>query len=776
MNIEGLNSLENTVSHLYRYFFFFLLIGVIQSTFGQNNQLRLVDEVKSSSTLNDGLVLPNGYKIFRKNNKYGISNATDEVVIMARYDKISWSDKSKDLVEDFIGYKSNDLWGAVNLKSKKIIGAKYTGLKPHQENQLIVSKKNPNNIQRVFGLINTNEKILISLKYNSLSSANSLLIASKYVEDKNVYGLIDNKEKIIIPFIYQKIKHLSKALIAVKNKEDKYALFTVEGVALSGFTYDDISRLKNGWFTISSKGKKGILDKNGKVLVQPEYKKITVEGHNIQALPFPSWEVLNANNTLLKQFAYDTVTAINSSLLKAKIGDNAYIIDFNNNPITLLKRRSYGDFKAGYAVIKENDKFGVLGNYNDVVIPIKFDSIIHYNELFVVYKQESRDHKWMVYNQNGTKINQLYYDQIGGYSEQFFSVKKNGVWGFINQFGHEVIKAKYDSVYDFKNGVAKVKLKGNYGVIDKFGRTVLPTRYKAIIPLSGEVFVVKNLTKAGIFVRFKGEVYQTYDKLSVEKGFIVEKTHAGKFGLFDPNGQRILTSKYDQIKIGVSDRIHVYSLENDFGILNKRGGTILGLNNGLQDVGLVHEDFIQVKIHGKYGFIDFNGKLRIANRYDKIGVFTEEMAPIHLLGKWGYIDRIERIKIQPQFDEVSSFNSSTAIVRKGKYFGLINKEGKTILNISYDKIERNNFGNYLTSKGGKTGFVNNQGYEIIFPKFDHIEDLGDGNMIIENNGKFGLINEKGVSTIPLAYKHLIFHPASKHFFGMNVLNWKNIQL
>ncbi len=776
MNIEGLISLGTTKSHFLRLSVVFLLLGTCQCLFAQANKLQLIDGVKSTSDNDKPQPLSNGDKIFLKNNKYGIANATDAIIVPATYDKIGWSDHSLELIDDFIGFKSNDKWGAVNVKTKKVIGAKYTGLKPHKESLLIASKKNPNNIQRAFGLINTNEKVIISLKYNSLSSASNYLIGSKTIENNNLYGVIDNREKVIIPFVYRKIKHLSAALLAIKDENEKYALFTINGEALSNFIYEDIEALKNGWFTITSQGKKGILDQHGKVLVKPEYKTLKVQNHEIKALPFPEWEVLNANNTLLKKFAYDTITAINATLLKAKVGNNAYIIDFNNNPITPLKQRVYKSFKSGYAVIKEGKKFGVLGNYNELIIPVKFDSIIHYKDLFVVYKQESTDHKWMVYNQNGTKINQLYYDQIGGYSEQFFSVKKNGVWGFINQFGHEIIKAKYDAVFDFKFGVAKVKLKNNYGVIDKYGRTIIPTKYKNITALNADLFVTESIATSGIFARFRGEIYQTYDKLYVEKGFIIEKTHAGKLGLFDAKGQRILRSIHDEINVNVSDRIHVYALEGDYGILNKEGGTILGLENGLQHVGRVHEDFIQVKIHDKFGFIDFNGKLRIANRYDNIGLFTEEMAPIFLLGKWGYINRIERIKIQPQFDEVSSFNHSTAIVRKGRHYGLIDKEGKTILSISYDKIQRNKHGNYQTTKNGKTGLVNKKGYEIIFPKFDHITDLGDGNLLIGNNGKFGLINANGVSTIPMMYQHLIYHAASKQFFGMKKSQWKHIKL
>ena len=91
---------------------------------------------------------------------------------------------------------------------------------------------------------------------------------------------------------------------------------------------------------------------------------------------------------------------------------------------------------------------------------------------------------------------------------------------------------------------------------------------------------------------------------------------------------------------------------------------------------MINNDFIGIKLQSKYGFIDFNAKLRIANRYDSIGSFSENLAPIYLLNKWGYIDKIERIRIQPKYDFAGKFESQNAIVgRKGKY-GIVTGRGK----------------------------------------------------------------------------------------------------
>ena len=359
-------------------------------------------------------------------------------------------------------------------------------------------------------------------------------------------------------------------------------------------------------------------------------------------------------------------------------------------------------------------------------------------------------------------------------SDGHFGVKKNGVWGFVNEYGHEVIKAKFDSVFSFDQGIAKVYHKNRYAVIDKFGRYVVPLNFDMVEIINPSIFLVKSYFNFAIYKRGKGELYQSYYPLFADKGFIVEKTNSGKVGLFDSNGQRILTSEYDNIKVAVSDKLHVFERDGKKGLLNRAGGILLSLEDRLEEVWPASEEFIGVRINKKYGFIDFNGKLRVANRYDSIGLFSESMASINLLGKWGYIDKIERLKIQPKYQEAGSFKNETAVVGKNNRYGIIDKTGKEVVKIAYDKIIRNQFGNYMTYSGNKVGLVKKDGYEIIFPKYESVTDLGNGYIVVSNYGKFGLINEKGASTIPMKYQKLQYDPASGLFFGLKAVDWENV--
>ena len=721
--------------------------------------------------------LTDGYKIIVENNLHTITDENGRHVTAVGYQQVGWVNGSYTPVNGYIGYKNNDLWGLLHLKSTKVTSANYTSVIPYGENLVVASKRGVKTVQRSYGVINTNEKVVISFKYNFLTPAGVRLIAAKPVDNKNKYGLISKKEGVIIPFVYDKISALAGGQLSVVNNENKTALFSNDGIQLTPFAYDSILVLDKNLHLIDKNGKKGVIDTHGKVLVNPTYKKIArKEDGNLRGLPFSGWDLLTAENQLLQHLAYDTLKAINRSLLKATVGQYEYIIDHRDHPVTQLGKRKFGEFRNGFATFKEEGKYGAIANYSEIVIPAIYDSIIQYRDFFVTRRQVSQDNEWAIFNSKGQKINKISYDQIGEWSDGYFSVKKNGVWGFVNEYGHEVIKAKYDAVFNFNEGIAVVHHKKKHAVIDKFGRYIVPPNFHRVEIINPNVFVVKSHFNFAIYKRGVGGIYQGYYPLYGENGFIIEKTNSGKVGLFDPRGQRILTSEYDDIKVAVGGRLHVFGKDGKKGLLNRAGGILIGLEEGLEEVQLASEDFIGVRINKKYGFIDFNGKLRVANRYDSIGEFSESMAPINLLGRWGYIDKIERLKIQPKYQKAGSFKNETAVVGKNNRYGIINKSGQELVKVTYDKIARNSFGNYLTYLRNKAGLVSNNGYEVIFPKYESVTDLGNGYFIVGNYGKFGLINEKGAGTIPVKYKKLQYDKASDLFFGLKAVDWENVTI
>ena len=160
-------------------------------------------------------------------------------------------------------------------------------------------------------------------------------------------------------------------------------------------------------------------------------------------------------------------------------------------------------------------------------------------------------------------------------------------------------------------------------------------RKDQLIYLQDDIYAYKLGNESGLISISRGELFSTKNQfLSLNYGFI-EQNQAGKKGLISPEGKRLLTTEYDEISELQNDTIFLFKKDQHWGIITKEGKIKLKLNNPIQEMYPMGDQFIGVKIDNKFGFVDINGDLRIANRYDDIGTFHENMAPVKLLGKWG---------------------------------------------------------------------------------------------------------------------------------------------
>src|SRR6218665_2038281 len=84
---------------------------------------------------------------------------------------------------------------------------------------------------------------------------------------------------------------------------------------------------------------------------------------------------------------------------------------------------------------------------------------------------------------------------------------------------------------------------------------------------------------------------------------------------------------------------------------------------------------VPVKIDGKWGYIDKNGKITIKPQFDEAQWFQEGLASVKLDGKWGYIDKTGKMAIKPQFEDAQWFHEGLARIKLGSKLGYIDKTG-----------------------------------------------------------------------------------------------------
>src|SRR5437016_6197559 len=94
--------------------------------------------------------------------------------------------------------------------------------------------------------------------------------------------------------------------------------------------------------------------------------------------------------------------------------------------------------------------------------------------------------------------------------------------------------------------------------------------------------------------------------------------------------------------------------------------------------------------HGKYGYIDRFGRVRIGLKFDDAWPFKEGLASVQIGKLRGYIDTRGRVVIKPQFKWAISFFEGLAKVEPPDSYGLfgfIDKTGKLVIKPKFRDVD-----------------------------------------------------------------------------------------
>lgn len=714
------------------------------------------------------------FVIVEENNKKGLLDDKGNLVIPAMYDDLGWSKGSASAVNNVIGFKKGHLWGLISVKNQKIVEPAFAGLYPAGD-AFIASKLSPHSNEVLYGLVGKTGKTLISFKYYTLEFEGNDFVAS-LKRDFILYGLIDGNEKTLLPFRYKNVQLLSGDMYCAVDQDNRKAYFDLSKNLLSPFIYDSIYFHNDRCMIVVKGGKQGLINPDGLTLVEPQYKKITFnDDQTINVLPFDLWSIVNQKNEILASFHFDRVTAVGENILQVTAGKNESLIDSQGNYLTPSGNYRIVDFKNNIAVVQRNGKFGVIPKSGAAILPLTYDSLKFAGNFLLAATLHQRAYSWAVMDTKGNIVSGPEYHEIRPINDSLFAVRINQYWGLIDAKGKTIANCKFDDLQPLPGGVIQAHYINQSGALNQEGQWVITPKREPFLYLSPESYAAaEDFCKSAVYHR-GSLAYCTTNDLIKREHDLLEIRNDGKTGLLDLQGSILLNPGYDYISPLQGDSIYVFGKEKVFGIMTK-SGRILAQDLPLEEIFPLSEEFLGVKMEGRYGFIDLNGKLRIANRYDSIGKYSESYTAIKLIGKWGYIDKQERLKVQPRYDEAYAFMNGVAVVKKDGKYGLVNKNGQEILKTSFDSLQVLDNGRYISQKEGKFGLIGRDGRELVFPKYEGINDLKNGHVIIQRKGKYGMATADGELIIPIVYDELNYDPHNKIYLGAERAGWEHISL
>jgi hypothetical protein len=154
---------------------------------------------------------------------------------------------------------------------------------------------------------------------------------------------------------------------------------------------------------------------------------------------------------------------------------------------------------------------------------------------------------------------------------------------------------------------------------------------------------------------------------------------------------------------------------------------------------------------GKFGFTDENDVFRIPPVFDEARHFTEGVAPVRIGKLWGFIDQTGRMAIQTQFEDAFWFIEGVGAVDTAEGAALIDKTGR-VLATGYEFTEGIPAeGLVPASHGDKAGYLDLSGKVAIPFVYDWVGTFRDGLAQAQVRGKWGYIDHRGHAVIPFQF-------------------------
>lgn len=272
------------------------------------------------------------------------------------------------------------------------------------------------------------------------------------------------------------------------------------------------------------------------------------------------------------------------------------------------------------------------------------------------------------------------YDNAASFVGQYAVVSVNKKWGIIGSEGQTVVKTVWDDI-DCITGTAfpVADDTGSYRMNLNGEKDMVPSQpVDKIYSLSGNVCVVAKDGRYAISdtaLNIPDEF--PYEYLSTAADNVMAAKKDGKWALISPDGSQITDYIYEDILIDpdrntcISNGV-VFAKQNGKYILLNAKGKQIGSEQFDEAKGFASSQPAAVRVGEKWGFVNADGTINGAIKYEEVGSFSLGMYAAAENGKWGYKTPSGEFVIPAVYDECKPFSSNgIAAVRVGDTWSYI---------------------------------------------------------------------------------------------------------
>lgn len=328
----------------------------------------------------------------------------------------------------------------------------------------------------------------------------------------------------------------------------------------------------------ASGGKYGYIDKEGKIIINPQFEAATVfmDGIALVLSSDNKYGYIGEDGKYIINPSYKKATTFCEGLacVVPENGKPQFIDEKGNVKFTVTTGEICGIFSEGFAAVKVGEKWGYLDKDGAVKINPQFDEAYPFSQGIAAVRninQTSGEGLWGFINTKGEIVINYQFKFVGKFAEDMVVVSDGKKFGFIDKSGKYLINPQFDWAGEFKNGLAPIKQGTMYGYIDKEGK----------ISINPQFNYASNFS---------------------DNGMACVGSTDGKFGYIDKEGKYIINPQFDRGNDFIGDISFVRSGDK-FGIIDNKGKYLV--NPQFEHINIKFNDYIFQTV--KTDYFDVNG-------------------------------------------------------------------------------------------------------------------------------------------------------------------------
>jgi hypothetical protein len=636
-----------------------------------------------------------------------------------------------------------------------------------------------------------------------------------YSEGKT--GIKDKSGQIIIPAQYERLGWSDGSFSIISGTtgyqlNDKWGLLQVGHRQITGPEYTKLWPAGTEMLLATKKTavseKTGIIDINGKTIINFEYESLKTEANYMTALLKVNnkyrYGILNLSGHFIIRPDWVYIKRISASiwLTGNESGEN-FLFNYTGAKIITHDIDSIGDFKDTYAIIYAGAGRGLI-NQDGKLIAEPIYKEITFNESGLPLGQ--RFDEWKLFTRENKTLKLIEADSIETFTGRKLRLFRNHLINLVDENKPESIEITAQNISNPIQGYASIKTENKFGLLDSTGKIIIQPKYDTIKNY-GEIWLFKSNpsgTSSWFLVNTKKPVSikGTWSEI-IPAGNFFKMRKQGYAGIIDKNGFEKIPPVYDSIYEITENHITVRML-GKYGIINHQEKWIIYpqddplelINDSLylqrsktisylrgipanliyftsNKINLNQDHLEETMPDGRIKKVSLSGVEIRDSEYQmdnaplpgttKINPtkttfpITENLQGFFEDGKYGFKDERGRLRIANRYDSIVPFSESRAAVKLLGKWGFIDQYDKLIIQPQFDKpaFFKNQFA--LVLKNGKYGIIDHDGQTRLNFEFEFVQPVPEEPyLIIRKEHHFGLCHYDGRLLLEPAFEKLYY--------------------